>query len=390
MRLGLGVTVLARGLQSGHLDGIGHYTQEMFEQVSQSNKKIVIKPVAFGAAGVDQIDNLTIKRLPRYSLSSGWSALSGLDFLKTKSWQTEIDIFHATDHCTPLLSQVPVVATLMDAIPISHPQWVNQRGRQLKNWLWRKTGQWADHVITISEFSKKEISYHFKIDEQKISVISLGVDERYFKRLSQDVIKSQYVALGLPERFFLFIGTLQPRKNLDRIIDAHEALPLALRQAFPLIIVGRNGWGSQELVNRLNAYGAGLVCSSGSSSSVSLVRWLQNVDDVAKRVMLQKATALVFPSLIEGFGLPVLEGFASQTPVITSNVSSLPEVAGDAAWLVDPYNVAAITEAMATLACDETVAHTFVTKGVERARSFTWQACARETIKVYEQVLNHS
>jgi alpha-1,3-rhamnosyl/mannosyltransferase len=106
--------------------------------------------------------------------------------------------------------------------------------------------------------------------------------------------------------------------------------------------------------------------------------------------MLQKATALVFPSLIEGFGLPVLEGFASQTPVITSNVSSLPEVAGDAAWLVDPYNVAAMTEAMATLARDESVGQGFVTKGLARARTFTWQACAQKTIKVYEQVLNKS
>jgi alpha-1,3-rhamnosyl/mannosyltransferase len=168
-------------------------------------------------------------------------------------------------------------------------------------------------------------------------------------------------------------------------------LPLALRQAFPLIIVGRNGWGSQELVNRLNAYGSGGAGgSNGSSGSASLVRWLQNVDDVAKRVLLQKATALVFPSLIEGFGLPVLEGFASQTPVITSNCSSLPEVAGDAAWLVDPYNVAAMTEAMATLARDESVGQGFVTKGLARARTFTWQTCAQKTIKVYEQVLNKS
>jgi glycosyltransferase involved in cell wall biosynthesis len=394
MRLGLGVTVLARGVQSGHLDGIGHYTQEMLDHIAQSTQNIEIKPVAFGDAGVDQLDTRLIKRLPRYSVSSVYSALTGLDFLNTKPWQSEIDIFHATDHCTPRLSQVPVVATLMDAIPMSHPHWVNQRGRQLKNFLWRKSGQWADHVITISEFSKKEISHHFKIDEQKISVIPLGVDGRYFERLSQEVAANHCRALNLPERFFLFIGTLQPRKNIDRMIDAHEALPLVLRQAFPLIIVGRNGWGSQELVNRLNAYGSGGAGgsngSSGSSGSASLVRWLQNVDDVAKRVMLQKATALVFPSLIEGFGLPVLEGFASQTPVITSNVSSLPEVAGDAAWLVDPYNVAAMTEAMATLARDESVGQGFVTKGLARARTFTWQACAQKTIKVYEQVLNKS
>lgn len=182
--------------------------------------------------------------------------------------------------------------------------------------------------------------------------------------------------MKLPERFFLFVGTFQPRKNIDRIIDAHEQLPPHLRKTIPLLIVGQNGWGSDSLVARLKA------CANGGE-----VRWLQHVDDMAKRVLMQKAIALVFPSLLEGFGLPVLEGFASQTPVITSNTSSLPEVAGNAAWMVDPYDVNAITEAMATLARDEAVACDLVTKGLERARTFTWDTCATQTEGVYTRVL---
>ena len=154
---------------------------------------------------------------------------------------------------------------------------------------------------------------------------------------------------------------------------------MALRPEVPLLIVGRNGWGSDALVARLRAYGPH-----------GQVRWLQNVGDVTKRVLMQRATALVFPSLFEGFGLPVLEGFASQTPVITSNVSSLPEVAGDAAWMVDPYSVSALTEAMVTLARDEAVGRQLVPKGLERARAMTWQQCAQKTLQVYEHVLRKS
>jgi alpha-1,3-rhamnosyl/mannosyltransferase len=299
-----------------------------------------------------------------------------MDFPGTRSLRDAADLFHATDHFTPRLFGISVVATLMDAIPLSHPQWASQRARSLKNWLWKKSGHWADHVITISDFSKAEIVRWFGISEQKISVTPLGVDARYFERVDHANAARHASAMNLPERFFLFVGTFQPRKNIDRIIDAHEALSATLRKTVPLLIVGQSGWGSDSLVARLKAYGA-----SGE------VRWLQHVDDLAKRVMMQRATALVFPSLLEGFGLPVLEGFASQTPVITSNSSSLPEVAGDAAWLVDPYDVSAITEAMATLAREEAIGRDMVARGIVRASSFTWDACARQTEAVYARVL---
>ncbi len=251
--------------------------------------------------------------------------------------------------------------------------------RRFKNWLWLHSSRWARHIITISDFSREEIVRHFGIASDRISVVHNGVDERYFERLSGDAAEHAVAGLNLPERFFMFVGTFQPRKNIERIVDAHEALPAALRKAVPLLIVGRNGWGADALVARLTAYGP-----DGD------VRWLQNVGDVAKRVMMQRATALVFPSLLEGFGLPVLEGFASQTPVITSNVTSLPEVAGDAAWLVNPYSVPALTEAMVTLAREDAVGRDLVAKGLVRARQFTWDACARQTVQVYEQVLSKS
>jgi glycosyltransferase involved in cell wall biosynthesis len=373
MKVGFGVTVSAYGMQENKLDGIGHYTQEIFRNL---NRKLDARvPIIFGSNGANLFEDISVYRLGNYKYQALKSAVTPLAFSGSESLSKLIDIFHATDHYTPRFRGVPVVATLMDAIPLSHPQWARSRGRKLKNWLWRKSGHWADHVITISEYSRQQISHYFHIPESRITVTPLGVDERYFERI--DAATSSLVAKKheLPENFFLVIGTLQPRKNVERIVLAHKALPDSIRAQYPLIIVGHQGWGCEALVAELQG------CSPKGP-----VQWLRNVNDFDKRVMLQRATALVFPSLLEGFGLPVLEAFASQTPVVTSNTSSLHEVAADAAWQVNPLDVKAIAEAMVTLAREQTVASELVVKGLSRARLFTWASCADKTLDAYKKL----
>lgn len=374
MRVGFGVTVCAYGMQINQLDGIGHYTQEIYR--SLKGKLEAQYPVIFGPNGDNQFEDEQVRRLGTYKYQAVKSAMLPLAFSGAAELSKHIDIFHATDHYTPRLRGIPVVATLMDAIPLSHPQWASQRTRKLKNWIWRRSGQWADHVITISEYSRQQISHYFNIPESRISVTQLGVDARYFERIDANTVNLVVQKFNLPESFFLFIGTLQPRKNVERIVLAHKALPDSIRKQHPLIVVGRQGWGCDGLVHELTSH-----------STTGAVRWLRNVNDLEKRVMLQYATALVFPSLLEGFGLPVLEGFASQTPVITSNSSSLSEVAADAAWKVNPTDVNAITEALATLAREQAVSQELVAKGLSRARLYTWESCANKTLQAYEMTL---
>ena len=378
MKIGMGTTVWARGLENGRMDGIAYYTQEIFRRTV--NKADSCEPVVWGQPSAENLDDQKITYLGSYKKAALLSAFAGIQFAGGASLANRLDLFHATDHYTPKFRGLPVVASLMDAIPLSHPHWVSSSFRRQKNWLWRKSAHWANHIITLSEFSKSEISKHFDIPESRISVTPLGVDERYFDRLTGGVMDAVVNLYDLPINFFLFVGTLQPRKNLERLISAHEALPSKIRQEFPLILVGRSGWGCDNLLARLGNYTA-----EGGS-----VRWLQNVDDLEKRVMMQRATALVFPSLLEGFGLPVLEGFASQTPVICSNTSSLPEVAADAAWLVDPLSQNAMTEAMHTLAQKPQVAYESVAKGLIRARNMSWDTCAEKTFQVYERILGKS
>lgn len=374
MRIGLGATVLARGLEHHQLDGIGYYTQELGRGLSELGCDW--RPMVFGRTTQALIDQRAIGHLPRYSTSALKSALTGCSLTGSARLREQLDLFHATDHHIPRIKGLPVLATLMDAIPLAHPEWANASLRTLKNKLWRAAAHWADHVVTISDYSKTQIMENFGLESHRISVVPLGVDGRYQARLEPELLARVHKAHGLSRPYYLCIGTLQPRKNTERVIDAYQRLPAAIAQTHDLVIVGRHGWGSDALVQRLQA-----MPKEGH------IKWLGSVSDLDKRALLQGACALVFPSLSEGFGLPVLEGFASQTPVITSNSTSLPEVAADAALLINPLDVDAIAQAMQSLVEQSDLAEVLRQKGLARTRLFTWEACARKTMRLYQTLL---
>ena len=374
MQIGLGATLLARGLEHHQLDGIGYYTQELAQCLPSFDCNW--HPMVFGATNMAHIDQRLIQRLPRYSTAALFSSLTGLGFAGHNALRRQIDLFHATDHHIPRLPDIPVLATLMDAIPLAHAEWANTQFRSIKNKLWLHATSWADHVVTISDFAKTQIAEHFNIAEQKISVVPLGVAPRFYDRIDFSELQAVHKAHDLQRSYFLCIGTLQPRKNIQRVIDAYKSLPNVLQQAHDLVIVGRNGWGSDQLVQQLRQF-----------SPESGVRWLGSIPDLDKRALLQGATALVFPSLSEGFGLPVLEAFASQTPVITSNTTSLPEIANAAALLIDPYDTSAIAHAMQKLAESPSLASQLRTHGLVRSRQYSWQNCAKRTTDIYQRML---
>ena len=373
VKVGFGCSVYVRGLASQHLDGIGYYANELASRLSRTNE---IRPIIFGEPNVKALYGQPVLHLPKFSYCAAASALTGMSFLGTQRLAKQVDLVHAPDHHVPLFKGIPVLATLMDAIPPSNPEWASSQLRGMKNALWKKSSTWADHILTISEFSKSEIVKYFKIDDKRISVVPLGVDERFFNQMSKSELSAALQGLKLPEKYFLFIGTLQPRKNLIRVIDAHQSLPLSLRREYPLVIVGRAGWGCDDLLQRLK-----------SLPEDDPVYWLGGVDDLVKRALLQQATALVFASLSEGFGLPVLEAFAAATPVIASNTTSLPEVAGDAALMVDPVRIDEIAYAMVRIAQSTELSEQLISKGLSRAKSFTWDCCAEKTEAIYRQMI---
>jgi len=375
MRVAFGTTVLERGRALGAVDGIGTYCRELAGRLAR-DPGLELTPFAYGEFGSRPGGRLGFGPFAAQAL---FTLATGRPFpLAQGCVAGRVDLVHASDHLIPSLRGVPVVATLMDAIPLSHPLWVRSRLRWFKAALWRRSAGWADQVITISTFAKQELIRWFGLPAARISVIPLGVDQRWFVAPSAAERERVRRAYHLPERFFVCVGTLQPRKNILRLINAHRRLPEAMRRALPLVVIGRAGWSCEAEVRLL---------TGGDGGALHWLRYVAESDLVA---LVGAATALVLPSLYEGFGLPVLEAMAAGVPVITSQTSSLPEVAGEAALLVDPLSVDAIAAAMGTLGNDPALAGELSARGRARAAGFTWERTAAATTAVYRQVLHAS
>ena len=372
MHIALGTTLLQRDLNCIGLDGIGVYTQALLHHL-KNYPELSLHEIAFAETSGSLFNPFRAEIM--------CSTFTGLPFYSLRNTEKKIDLFHATDHFIPKLSKTPVLATLMDPIPLMRPDWAKSTGRKLKNYFFRASAQWASHYITISEAVIPDLVQYFGIKEEKITPIHLGVNMEDFAPLTTETKNSVLKKLGLSidlnnGGYFLFIGTLQPRKNVDRIIDAFSQLPKEIQHSYPLVIAGREGWSAEATIEKLKR-----LISEG------VAHWLGYISFPDKVALLQTATALVFPSLYEGFGLPVLEAFASRLPVITSNTSSLPEIAGDAAYLVDPLDTEALTEAMKKIIHSPEQIQPLIEKGYLRASQMTWAHCAKKTVDVYKTFL---
>jgi alpha-1,3-rhamnosyl/mannosyltransferase len=378
MRIAYGTTVLQRALREDSLDGIGRYVGEL-RNCLQRHEDLEISPFVFSGSRLRLNQGEATTDAGPFLRQAAYSLATNRDFPVTaKTLTGGTDLIHATDHFIPKIHGIPVVATLQDAIPLSHPEWIGYSFKTLKNALWRRSAQWADHVLTISQASKSEIVKWFGLPEEKITVTPLGVGQWWFDEVSREELARVRRSHQLPEHYFLFVGTLQPRKNLRRIIEAHRTLPASVRRQVPLVVAGRAGWNCEADIAELEHGDEGTL------------RWLRHVPEADLLPLYKQSVALVLPSLHEGFGLPVLEAFAAGLPVVTSNTTSLPEVAGDAALLVNPCEVGEIAVAMRACLNNRDLGKSLAGKGRERAVHFTWEHTAATTMEVYRQVLKGS
>ena len=392
LRVGLSTTTAEPGLTGGQLDGIGVYSAALLRHLPQAGCDV--RALSFAPLGradllsvgralplsfpLATLGDLMLPSSARLYVKEGVPLAPGGARQRNAPPPGPIDLFHATDYRIVRMD-CPVVATLHDALPVSHPEWCSPRWRKLKNWLQIRAAQKADHVIAVSQFAVRELVECFGIDEKRISVVHNGVDASWFDAPDATLRDATLEQHQLKPGYFLFVGTLQPRKNVERLLQAYLALPPVLRAARQLVIVGAPGWRSEELVRRIAA-----ARQQGEN-----VAWLSKLTDPEQlRHLYAGAGALVLPSLYEGFGIPLLEAFASGVPVITSNTTSLPEVSAGAAIEIDPLDVGALTSAMTSIVRDDALRARCIAAGQRRALQLTWDETARRTAAVYRSVLS--
>jgi len=232
------------------------------------------------------------------------------------------------------------------------------------------------HFITVSQFSKREMVDLLGIEPDRITVIGLGPRAIFHPRPAQ-AVAAWLTPHGLPRDYLLYVGTIEPRKNIDGLLAAYAGLPPATRQRVPLLMAGMGGWGRRSAET--------LVRHHGLDGQVHLLGY---VEDEELAYLYAGARALVWPTFYEGFGLPPLECMASGTPVISSNTSSIPEVVGDAGILVDPNDAPQIGRAIARVLDDRQFARSLAARGLERSRTFSWPRAAAGHAAIYRRLAN--
>lgn len=293
---------------------------------------------------------------------------AGLPFRMKKD---RLDLFHDPVYPLPLVLPVPGVITVHDLSGITEPGMHSTRVA-LASRLFPRHLRRARRIIAVSEFTASEIRRLFPDTAGKIRVVHQGVSSEFRPVEDPGVLSNAAAGYGLPERFILFLGTIEPRKNLGRLLEAFASTAGRIPQS--LVITGGLGWKYEELLRDLEGH--------PMRDRILLTGFVSDRDLPA---LLSLADFLVYPSLLEGFGLPVLESMACGTPVLTSSVSSMPEVAGDAALLVDPLSVEAISSGLMRMACDDRLRDSLSERGLQRAAEFTWERTAARTLEVYRE-----
>jgi len=284
--------------------------------------------------------------------------------------KNNLDVFFSPTHYLPLFSVVPSVVSIFDLSYLKYPELFKKKDLyQLKIWG-RYSIKRAKAVITISESSKNAIIEEYKLASDKVHVVYPGIKELINNReINMTDLQKKY---GIKKNFILFVGTIQPRKNIARMVEAISQIP-----ELELIVVGKKGWQYEGILDSPRKFGV-----------ENRVKFLEFVPDEELSELYKNAICFVLPSLYEGFGLPILEAMKYGCPVVTSNTSSLPEAGGDAALYFDPEDSSDIAEKIKKLLSDDKFREDMIEKGYKQAKKFSWEKAAKETLHVLKEVVN--
>ncbi len=309
--------------------------------------------------------------------SAGVYSVRELFALSYRLFRLDLDLYHATHYVLPVVVPSRVVVTIHDIIHLLYPEFLPSGFAFLyaQRMIHRSLSR-GDRIIAVSQNTKADLMEYFDVDGKKIQVVYNGVEERFRERLPEAEIERRLAELGIPRPYLLFVGNPKPHKNLDNVVQAYAR------------------------ARRLAGFDAPLVCVGGKSGADAKIRQRAEYLGIAGRVLLlghvaddmlpaiyQGATLFLYPTLYEGFGLPVVEAMASGVAVITSRTSALKEIAEGYARLVDPLDVEAMAKEIAAVMADDDRRAALAKLGVRRAEDFRWEETARKTLAIYRAVL---
>lgn len=355
--------------------GVSHYIEQLLLHlgaIDTSNRYTIYTTRGIDAAALGLPPNFTIQpsRFPTINprVRIPWEQLYAPLLLKTNG----ADLFHGVLNVAPYHSPVPTIITIHDLAFIRFPQTFRAHNRTYLDLATRTSARRARCILTVSEHTRREVVDILGVPAERV-IVTYDAARAHFQPPDPHHLAQFRQRKGLPDQFVLYVGTLEPRKNLTTLLEAYSHI---VRESnVPLIVGGGKGWLYESVFKRLEALGL--------RDHVQFVGYLEEEE---LPLWYAAATVFVFPSIYEGFGMPPLEAMACGTPVVTSNSSSLPEVVGDAGLMVPPTDAQALATAILRVLQNDDLRESLHRRGLQRARSFSWQKTAEITRKAYEQV----
>ncbi|MCY7420332.1 MAG: glycosyltransferase family 4 protein [Chitinophagaceae bacterium] len=372
-----------RAYQNG--TGLGHYSRTLISSLATfypEHEYYLCAPKLtnrFDSSAYTNVHDVTPKGLLVKTFKSLWRS----NWVKTDLEKLSINIYHGLSHEIPLgikATGIKTVVTIHDLIFERYPnqyKWIDVQ-------IYRKKFTYAcrnaDLIIAISQQTKDDIIHFYKIPPEKIHICYQSCNPIFEQKVSLEEEQRVKNLYQLPEQYFLYVGSIIERKNLLNICKAYALLQDKL--AIPLVVIGEGDHYKTEVVKFINGHGLSskIIFLSDQPSAQSSMGFRQATDFPA---IYQMATGMIYPSIFEGFGIPVLEALWSGTPVITSNISCMPETGGDAAFYIDPYSPEQIAHALMELSTNAALVETMIEKGYHHAQNFTPAKCAAAIMQIY-------
>jgi glycosyltransferase involved in cell wall biosynthesis len=354
--------------------GTGTYARRLFESL-ETLLGDRLSGIEFGLVRTLRSRKTTRDRLATFAHDTWWTQVGILEAARA----CQANVLHVPAMLAPVRSSLPVVVNIHDLAILRFPAKFRRWHRTFTNYLLPRVARSATAIVSLSEATKRDLIELLGVSPERISVIPCGVSKAFAPIATGDPhlfgVRERY---DLPENYAITVGAIEPRKNLPRLLRAVDSLRRSRREFrdITLLHVGPSGWLSRDVSQTVSELGL-----------QERVRFLGYVPNEDLSALYQLARVSVYPSLFEGFGLPVLEAMASGCPVVTSSCSSMPEVAGGAAVLVDPMSEESIADGMARVWVDDPFREDLIARGRARAAKFTWESVARETMQLYDRVL---